>query len=235
MRIGVGADALMNWKSVIIQMAHPDGGVSSAPAPVRYLLDLPHDALSTILWHSSLESHELCALLRTCHTLADLICDESCWQRVFRQARRMPVLGGAPKSWKAEVARREVWSRSWRDYLDAEEWTVPCRLPVDQVSIPLLTPSRKLRKLELLSLSTAAPAALPPPGALVVNPAPSQPGCFRSIASAVECAPPHSRVLVAPGQYMERILLASPIDVSADGRPSSLARTARASLTRSSL
>ena len=84
-----------------------------ASEPPVQLMDLPYDLLFSMLTHSSLGPREICRLEQVSHATRALLTDDGCWKRVFLRERRPPALGD-PSSWKAELARREEWSRSWR-------------------------------------------------------------------------------------------------------------------------
>ena len=86
------------------------------------LLSLPNDCLVSTLMQSSLGARELCRLEQTCKSLLSL-CDESVWRTAFLQHRRRNALR-EPESWKQEYARRDSWSRSWRQLITCTH--MPC-------------------------------------------------------------------------------------------------------------
>ncbi len=86
---------------------------SMADPPTFELLALPYDLLVTVLASPVLGALEFARLEQTTSQLRALITDDTCWKRVFLRERRPPALK-MPASWKAELARREEWSRTWR-------------------------------------------------------------------------------------------------------------------------
>ena len=184
------------------------------------LLALPHDMLLTILTNTALGPRDICRLEQVCTTVRQVITDDDCWQRVFLRERRAPVIG-APSNWKAEFARREEWSRSWRQRGFADlvpqaedvKESVVARCIAPAVSV---CPSRKkLRRLAAMVLPGGLAGTSESSGLHFVDPA--TPGCFASICAALACAKPHDTIAVAPGTYNERLEIDKPVDIVGTG------------------
>jgi hypothetical protein len=192
--------------------------VDEEPAPLE-LLSLPYDMLLSVLAHPSLTPLDICRLEQVCTACKSLLTDETCWMRVFLHDRRPPVLG-APSTWKSEYAKREEWSRTWRQRGFAESSAMDLSSAVARCIAPAVSvcPSRKkLRRLAMRMLPTAVLSAAHAhvDNVLIVDPA--HPECFASINAAIACAKPHDTIAVAPGTYFERLEIDKPVDVVGAG------------------
>ena len=152
---------------------------------------------------------------------------------------RCPALG-SPKCWKAEYARRDEWSRTWRQRGLAEAvaanrdpggFLLPSATPAAAAAAAAAStltrciapavnvcPSRKkLRKLALMMLPSGLGlvSSSSADGVHIVDP--KTPGCFVSIAAAIACARSHETVLVAAGTYYERLEIDKSIDLVGAG------------------
>ena len=184
------------------------------------LLSLPYDMLLTIINNSTLGARDICRLEQVSHLVRQMLTDDDCWKRVFLRERRAPALG-MPSNWKAELARREEWSRTWRQRGFADvvpmgediKESVVARCIAPAVSV---CPSRKkLRRLAALVLPGSLATVSESAGLHVVDP--STPGCFASIGAALACAKPHDTIAVAPGTYNERLDIDKPVDIVGAG------------------
>jgi|LauGreSuBDMM15SN_2_FD.fasta_scaffold29869_1 hypothetical protein len=199
---------------------------------------LPHDLIHNIIMQAALGARELCRLEQCSRTTRSFIVDDVAWRRVFLASRRSPALA-TPLCWKAELVRREDWSRSWRQRglstasetgLSTANETNSGSSAEGDATMPLLS----LRPHDPQPTSVLARCVVPParkklrrlaqmmfPGALtgtqlhtdvhIVDP--SIPECFSSIRAAIACAKPQDTVLIAPGTYRERLDIDKPIDI----------------------
>lgn len=185
------------------------------------LLALPQDLLMCVITHASLSPRDVCHLEQLCTTFRELLTDD-CWERVFLRERRAPTLG-APSSWKAELAKREEWSRTWRqrglpdapthDDDTVKETGVVARCIAPAVSV---CPSRrKLRRLAALVLPGGLGSSSAHADVHCVDP--NTPGCFATLNAALSCAKPHDSIVVAPGTYHERLEIDKPVDIVGAG------------------
>ena len=90
--------------------ADPSTSEMEVDAPDSLLVGLPSDL--TLLILLNLGPRELCRCELTCRSLRLLI-DDSLWRNAFLQRRRCNAVS-PPSNWKREFARRDVWSRDWR-------------------------------------------------------------------------------------------------------------------------
>ena len=116
---------------------------------------LPYDLVLAIIQRPEIGPVELCCLERACCGLRKLI-DERVWEEAFLRSRRRPALG-APHSWKSEFARRELWSRDWRQL----SFTSLCTVPLAPRNGSPVTAPQKLRRfaLKMISGTHILPAA----------------------------------------------------------------------------
>lgn len=180
---------------------------------------LPYDMVLSVLTHPSLGPAEICRLEQCSHTFRALLTDGDCWKSLYLRERRIPALG-PPAIWKAEFARREQWSRTWRQrgFADvspeepAESAVARCIAPAVNVC-----PSRKkLRRLALMMI----PGGLSGESAHADNVHivdASRPDCISTISAAIACAKPHDTIEVMPGIYHERLEIDKPLDIVCSG------------------
>lgn len=173
------------------------------------LLALPTDLLITVLHQATIGAQELCCL-EECASALKAAVDEEIWRAAFLNERRSNALR-EPDSWKSEFARRESWSRGWRQ-LGTSSQTPAC------APTRLGGHTQKLRRFALKMISTV-PAAPPPPqyATYVVDPRGSETGSFPTISSALMRAKPFDTILVEPGTYFERLRLEKPVELISRG------------------
>lgn len=216
-------------------------GHDAAEHDVSALLALPRDVLVCLFADQAvLGPRDLCRLEQASKIIKQLLADEMSWRRLFLREHRCPALG-PPPCWKAEYARRDEWSRTWRQRGLAEA-VAANRDPGGFLLPTAVTPAaaaaaaaastltrciapavnacpsrRKLRKLALMML----PGGLGLGGSSTAENVhivdPRTPGCFASIAAAVACARPHETVLIATGTYYERLEVDKSIDLVGAG------------------
>jgi len=205
--------------------ASTDAAAASATPAAFELLGLPQDCLYYVLSQASLGAREYGRLEQCSSSLKAMITDDEHWRRVFLRERRCPALG-APESWKAEYAKRNDWSRTWRqrglaEANEAADRDGPTSVVLSRCIGPAaatVCPSRKkLRRLALMMLPGGLTGSHANTDAVhVVDPL--VPGCFATIAAAIACAKAHETILVSPGTYHERRLeVDKPLDIIGGG------------------
>ena len=91
------------------------------------LLALPQDVLLAVLQQPGIGPLELCRVELSCRFLRKLV-DNSIWRQAFLQFRHCNALR-EPEDWKQEYARRDSWSRGWRQMLSGQpQSTTPHQL-----------------------------------------------------------------------------------------------------------
>mmetsp|Transcript_10021 Transcript_10021/g.16750 ORF Transcript_10021/g.16750 Transcript_10021/m.16750 type:complete len:485 (-) Transcript_10021:486-1940(-) len=175
---------------------------------IHTLLNLPYDVLISILLQSSIGPRELCRLERCSSALRKLV-DNNIWRQAFLQQRRCNALR-EPDSWKLEFARRDSWSRGWRQLGPGSH--------LHQTSSQLrlcgqATAPQKLRRFAMKMMSSQSPS---PPSRVdthIVDQNSSQAGIFHSVNAALMCCKAYDVVVLRPGRYYERVLLDKPVEI----------------------
>ena len=175
-----------------------------SPAGGFSLLALPSDVLLTVLQSPGLGPRELCRLERCCTGLLALV-DDTVWRQAFLLHRRTNVLR-EPENWKEEFARRDAWSRSWRQLITCAQ--MPCP------NMRLGGHTQKLRRFALKMMS-GGPAPTPPPSSstLVVDGRSTDPRVCNTISAAMAKARPFDVLLIQPGTYHERLRIEKPVEL----------------------
>lgn len=171
----------------------PDSDRMPPTAKTFDLLALPHDLLHGILSQPCIGARELCRLEQTAHALSAFVVDDDRWQRVFLQNRRCPALV-QPSSWKSELARREDWSRSWRQLGLASSYATDEAPPIDPSLLTrcVVPPSRKkLRRLAMMMFPGGLAGAPAHSDVHIVDP--NHQEYFASIGAAIACAKPRAQ------------------------------------------
>mmetsp|Transcript_10022 Transcript_10022/g.16754 ORF Transcript_10022/g.16754 Transcript_10022/m.16754 type:complete len:484 (-) Transcript_10022:486-1937(-) len=175
---------------------------------IHTLLNLPYDVLISILLQSSIGPRELCRLERCSSALRKLV-DNNIWRQAFLQQRRCNALR-EPDSWKLEFARRDSWSRGWRQLGPGSH--------LHQTSSQLrlcgqATAPQKLRRFAMKMMSSQSPS---PPSRVdthIVDQNSSQAGIFHSVNAALMCCKAYDVVVLRPGRYYERLRLDKPVEL----------------------
>jgi hypothetical protein len=185
------------------------------------LLALPSDVLLSILQQATLGPRDLCRLEATCSTFQTLI-DDSVWQNAFLHRRRTNALH-TPQTWKEEYARRDTWSRGWREISQHSSHFAghagPASADGTQRSL-LAGPTQKLRRFALKMMSGAQLSATAQYGTHVVDYLRAEAGdvsVFATIGEAIAHARPFDTILVAPGTYHERLHIDKPVELVGTG------------------
>ena len=179
-------------------MAAPDTGAF-------HLLALPSDVLLTVLQQPCLGPRELCRLELCCTAISQLI-DDTVWRQTFLLHRRTNALR-EPENWKQEYARRDQWSRSWRQLITNAQ--TPC--PSMQ---RLGGHTQKLRRFALKMMSGSPPPPPPPQFAThIVDQRSTDPRHSTTITAAIAKAKPFDVLLVEPGIYHERLRIDKPLEI----------------------
>lgn len=173
------------------------------------LLWLPHDILLAILQQPSIGPVELCRLERCSQALRKHV-DNSIWHGAFLLHRRCNALS-VPDSWKQEFARRDSWSRGWRQLVSGYTLLSQPRV-CGQVSAP-----QKLRRFALKMIQSAHILPHPRFDTLVVDPNASDPNTFSTINAALLCCKPYDIIVVRSGRYHERLRLEKPVEIVGTG------------------
>ena len=183
---------------------------AAGDASGKTLLELPNDCLLATLQSTGLTALELCRLEQTCKAIRAII-DEQVWMTVFLQHRRRNALRD-PESWKQEYARRDSWSRSWRQLITGAH--------MPSAGMRLGGHANKLRRFAL-KMMTGAQSSPPSLYATHVvsasRAARNEPGVFATISAAIAKARPFDVVLIHPGMYCERLRLDKPIELIGAG------------------
>ena len=179
---------------------------AAAVGPSFCLLSLPSDILLTVLQQPSLGPRELCRLELTCTALKQMV-DDTVWRLAFLAARRTSALR-APENWKQEFARRDAWSRSWRQLITCAQ--VPC--PSTRGGFAS-GHTQKLRRFALKMMSGSAPPQPPLFATHSVDCHSSDPRAFTTITAALAKAKPFDVLLISPGVYTERLRIDKPIEL----------------------
>ena len=190
--------------------AHTEPGVESMDVCAGSgfcLLALPSDLLLTVLQQSPIGAQELCRL-ECCATALKSAVDESVWRGAFLAARRCNALR-EPDNWKQEFARRDAWSRGWRQLIACTHMPLP--------HMRLGGHTQKLRRFALKIMSSAPVAPTPQYGTHIVDQRGVIAGSHPSIASALARAKPFDVVLLEPGTYTERLRLEKPVEIVGRG------------------
>ena len=172
-------------------------------APDSLLVGLPSDL--TLLILLNLGPRELCRCELACRSLRLLI-DDSLWRNAFLQRRRCNAVS-PPSNWKREFARRDVWSRDWRQLVGS---VAPAPSFVQHAEAQALA----------LKIMASPPASTSPTfggcaRARVVDA--DDPRCYPTINAAVDAARPFDTILVHPGEYHERLKLEKPVELVGAG------------------
>ena len=176
------------------------------------LSHLPHDVLLTIL-QQGLGPRELCRLEQCSKQFRELV-DEQIWRGAFLRRRRANALRD-PSSWKQEYARRDLWSRDWRQLIECHcsGSATPSARSALGVSRQVSLHTQKLRRFALKMMAAANPGS-PSKGstsALVVDP--NTHGAFATIGAAIARAKPFDTILVMPGEYHEQLRLEKQVEL----------------------
>ena len=173
--------------------------------PAFSLLALPGDILLTVLQQPCLGPKELCRLELCCSALCALV-DDTVWRQTFLLHRRSNALQ-EPENWKREYARRDQWSRSWRQLITGAQ--MPC--PHMQ---RLGGHTQKLRRFALKMMSGTPPPPPPPQFAThIVDQRSTDPRHSKTISDAMAKAKPFDVVLIEPGVYHERLRMEKPVEL----------------------
>lgn len=188
--------------------ASATGGAPGGMSGSFSLLCLPSDILFTVLQESeSIGARELCRLEATCTTLRSMI-DDTVWRGAFLHHRRVNALR-EPDCWKQEFARRDAWSRSWRQL-------VACNHQMSSSNMRLAGHTQKLRRFAMkmmagaVSLSPTVPTSV---NTLIVDPRGAHPGAFPTIGAALARAKPFDVVMIESGTYHECLRLEKPVEM----------------------
>ena len=179
--------------------------MSVEPSVSFSLLSLPNDCLLSTLMQPSLGARELCRLEQTCKSLLSL-CDETVWRTAFLQHRRRNALR-EPESWKQEYARRDSWSRSWRQLITCTH--MPC-------GNLRLGGTQKLRRfaMKMMSGTTLVPPTHSTTHLVCAGrAAQGVPGVCPTISAAIAKAKAFDVILIEPGTYCERLRLDKPVEL----------------------
>ena len=201
--------------------ADPSTSEMEVDAPDSLLVGLPSDL--TLLILLNLGPRELCRCELACRSLRLLI-DDSLWRNAFLQRRRCNAVS-PPSNWKREFARRDVWSRDWRQLIECHcsGSATPSARSALGVSRQVSLHTQKLRRFALKMMAAANPGS-PSKGstsALVVDP--NTHGAFATIGAAIARAKPFDTILVHPGEYHERLKLEKPVELVGAGGGASAA------------
>ena len=191
--------------------ADPSTSEMEVDAPDSLLVGLPSDL--TLLILLNLGPRELCRCELTCRSLRLLI-DDSLWRNAFLQRRRCNAVS-PPSNWKREFARRDVWSRDWRQLVGS---VAPAPSFVQH--------TQKLKRFALKIMASPPASTSPTFGGLrsctlVVDA--DDPRCYPTINAAVDAARPFDTILVHPGEYHERLKLEKPVELVGAGGGASAA------------
>lgn len=182
--------------------------MEAQPPATFTLLALPSDLLTCVLQQPCIQARELCRL-EACSKMLQGMVDDQVWRSVFLAQRRCNALR-EPDSWKQEYARRDSWSRGWRQLLTSS--TSP-----PQSSAWVTHHTQKLRRFALKMISTSPLSVTSHSTTHIVEPTGAEPGSFLTINAALEAAKPFDVVLVSPGTYRERIKLDKPVELTGRG------------------
>lgn len=164
------------------------------------LLALPIDVVLCVLEHPCMLARDLCRI-EACNKMLQGLVDDRVWKGAFLTQRRCNTLR-EPECWKQEYARRESWSRGWRN--------LPISLP-SSLRRPLS--GQSLRRFALKCMTPAPP----PPTTHIVDASGAAPGSFLTIGAALKRAKPFDSVLVSPGTYTERLTLDKSVELTGLG------------------
>jgi len=164
------------------------------------LLELPIDVVLRVLEHPCMLARDLCRI-EACNKMLQGLVDDMVWKGAFLTQRRCNTLR-EPGCWKQEYARRESWSRGWRN--------LPTSLP-SSLRRPLS--GQTLRRFALKCMTPAPP----PPTTHIVDASGAVPGSFPTIGAALKRAKPFDSVLVSPGTYTERLTLDKSVELTGLG------------------
>ena len=181
-------------------------GVLTAEHHSLTLLSLPNDCLLIALQSSCLCARDLCHLEQTCHAIRSIV-DDKVWKAAFLQHRRRNALHD-PESWKREYARRDSWSRSWRQVITCS------RMPSSRNRFG--TQTNKLRRFALKMMAGTMLAPSPLHCSHVVSSqraACNEPGFLPTISAAIAKAKAFDVILIEAGQYCEKLRLDKPIEL----------------------
>ena len=174
------------------------------------LLNLPVDVLLCVLQQPCIGARELCRLEVCCRALQALV-DDQIWRTAFLSQRRCNALR-EPECWKQEFARRDSWSRGWRQLITCSHMPLP--------HMRLGGHTQKLRRFALKIMSPSSNPPSPPPPLFkthVVDARGLEPGSHTTIGSALAKAKPFDVVMVEPGTYCERLRLDKPVEMVGRG------------------
>ncbi len=171
------------------------------------LLALPTDLLTTVLQQEPIGARELCRLEACASALKHAI-DEPIWRTAFLQQRRSNALR-EPDNWKHEFARRDSWSRGWRQLIACTHMPLP--------NMRLGGHTQKLRRFALKIMSSAPVAPSPKYATHLVDPRGLEPGSHPTISAALARAKPYDVVMLEPGTYQERLRLDKPVELIGRG------------------
>ena len=190
-------------KSLMDVSAHP---MPTPQHPGLTLLSLPNDCLLATLQSSGLCARDLCHLEQTCHAIHSIV-DEEVWKAAFLQHRRRNALHD-PQSWKQEYARRDSWSRTWRQFITCAN--------MSSSQYRFNNHASKLRRFALKMISGAPLARSSLHISHLVSSqraACGEPGIFPTISTALAKAKAFDILLIEPGNYNEKLRLDKPIEL----------------------
>lgn len=159
------------------------------------LLDLPEDLLVNVLQHAPIGPLELGRLECCCSAMQGSWWTKLAWQFVFLKCHKANALGPPKIGFKAELARRELWVRNWKQKVQATA-DVPRAGWKSILTHFMRAPTYRQQRVHLVDPSRSM-----------------QDGVFPSIAAACSRAQAFDIVLVASGVYKGQLVLDKSIDI----------------------